>query len=158
MSAVGSIVALIVLSPHVRQCVDPGPLRLLRSLRRQIGCEHLKEQIEEGGAKRLVFWSRGTALRLERTDAETAMVIKQAVADRIRDRIPTPGSQEALRHMLDAGRAGNPSYDEMSPEFAQVARGRLPVWQIVGQYFGANRVDRVFARQQSGLGHLPSSA
>ncbi len=65
------------------------------------------------------------------------MVIKQAVADRIRDRIPTPGSQEALRHMLDAGRAGNPSYDEMSPEFAQVARGQLPYWQIVGQYFGA---------------------
>ena len=25
--------------------------------------------------------------------------------------------------MLDTGRAGNPNYEQMSPEFAQVARG-----------------------------------
>jgi hypothetical protein len=95
------------------------------------------EQIEEGAAKRLVIWWRGSALRLERTDAETAKVIKQTIADRIKDRVPAPGSQEALRQMLDTGRAGNPNYDQMSPEFAQVARGQLPAWQIVSQYFGA---------------------
>ena len=95
------------------------------------------EQIEEGAAKRLVIWQRGTALRLERTDAETAEVLKQTIADRIKDRTPAPGSQEALRQMLDTGRAGNPNYDQMSPEFAQVVRGQLPYWQIVGQYFGA---------------------
>ena len=95
------------------------------------------EQIEDGAAKRLVIWWRGTALRLERTDAETAKVIKQTIAARIEDRIPAPGSQEALRRILDTGRAGDPNYDQMSPEFAQVARGQLPAWQIVGQYFGA---------------------
>jgi DNA-binding transcriptional MerR regulator len=95
------------------------------------------EQIEDGAAKRLVIWQRGTALRLERTDAETAKVIKQTIADRIKDRIPAPGSQKALRRMLDTGRAGNPNYDQMSPEFAQIARGQLSYWQIVGQYFGA---------------------
>jgi DNA-binding transcriptional MerR regulator len=95
------------------------------------------EQLEEGTAKRLVIWQRGVALRLERTDAETAKVIKQTIADRIRDRIAAPGSKEALRQMLDAGRAGNPNYDQMSPELAQIARGQLPYWQIVGQHFGA---------------------
>ena len=45
-----------------------------------------------------------------------------------------PGSQEALRKMLDAG---NPNYEQMSPEFAQVRRGQQPYWQIVGQYLGA---------------------
>jgi DNA-binding transcriptional MerR regulator len=95
------------------------------------------EQIEDGAAKRLVIWHRGTALRLERTDAETAKVIKQTIADRIKDRIPAPGSREALRLMLDTGRAGHPNYDQMSPEFAQVARRQLPYWQIVGQFFGA---------------------
>jgi hypothetical protein len=95
------------------------------------------EQIEDGAAKRLVIWHGGTALRLARTDAATAKAIKQAIADRIKDRIPAPGSQEALRQMLDTGRAGNPNYDQMSSEFAQVARGQLPYWQIVGQYFGA---------------------
>src|SRR5262249_12629872 len=58
-------------------------------------------------------------------------------ADRIKDRVPAPGSQEALRGMLDHGRAGNPNYEQMSPEFAQVARKQLPYWQIVGQHFGA---------------------
>jgi|SRR5882672_390854 len=95
------------------------------------------EQIEEGAAKQLVIWWRGNALRLERTDPETAKVIKQTIADRIKHRVPAPGSQEALRQMLDTGRAGNPNYDQMSPEFAQVARGQLRAWQIVGQYFGA---------------------
>ena len=95
------------------------------------------EQIEDGAAKRLVIWHRGTALRLERTDAETAKVTRQTIVDRIKDRVPAPGSQEALCQMLDTGRAGKPNYDLMSPEFAQVARGQLQYWQIVGQYFGA---------------------
>src|ERR1700722_8172647 len=77
------------------------------------------EQIENGAAKRLVFWQRGTARRLERTDAQTARVIKQTILDRIKDRLPMAGSQEALRKMLDAG---NPNYEQMSPEFAEVRR------------------------------------
>src|SRR5262245_16034246 len=40
------------------------------------------EQIEEGAAQRLVIWHRGIALRLERTDEETANVIKQTIAAR----------------------------------------------------------------------------
>jgi DNA-binding transcriptional MerR regulator len=95
------------------------------------------EQIEEGAAKRLVIWQRGTALRLERTDAENAKVIKLTIANRIKDRTSAPGSLEALRQMLDAGRAGTPHYDQMSPEFAHIARGQLPYWQIVGRHFGA---------------------
>lgn len=95
------------------------------------------EQLEDGAAKTLVIWHRGIALRLERTDAETARVVKQTIADRIKDRIPRPGSEEALRRMLDTARAGTPDYDRMSPEWARFARGQLPYWQIVGQYFGA---------------------
>ena len=94
------------------------------------------EQIQDGAARRLAIWQRGTALRLARTDPDTARAIKQSIAERIRDRMPAPGSQEALRQMLDTGRAGNPDYGQMSPEFAQVARGQLAYWQIVGQYFG----------------------
>jgi DNA-binding transcriptional MerR regulator len=95
------------------------------------------EQVDEGAAKCLAIWHRGTALRLERTDAETAKAIMQTVVGRIRDRIPAPGGQEALRQILDTSRAGNPNYGQMSPEFAQVVRGQMPYWQIVGQYFGA---------------------
>lgn len=95
------------------------------------------ERIEEGAARRLVIRQRGTVLRLERTDAETARVMKQTVAERIKEHIAAPGSQQALRQMLDTGRSGNPDYDLMSPELAQIVRGQMPYWQIVGQYFGA---------------------
>jgi DNA-binding transcriptional MerR regulator len=95
------------------------------------------EQIQDGAARRLAIWQRGTALRLARTDPDTARAIKQSIAERIRDRVAAPGSREALREMLDTGRAGNPNYDQVSPEFAQVLRGQMPYWQIVGQYFGA---------------------
>ena len=95
------------------------------------------EQIEEGAAKRLVIWQRGTALRLERIDGETAKLIKQAIAGRIRDRMPMPGSEQALRRILEAGRAGNLDEDHISPEFAPFLRAQAPYWRIVGEYFGA---------------------
>ncbi len=66
------------------------------------------EQIEGGSAQRLVIWQRGTALRLHRIKEEAARVIKQAVADRIRECVPTPGSEKALREILETGRAGHP--------------------------------------------------
>ncbi|HEY6458064.1 MAG TPA: MerR family transcriptional regulator [Steroidobacteraceae bacterium] len=95
------------------------------------------EQIEAGAAKRLAIWQRGTVIRLARTDAQIAKLIRDSIADRIRDRVPAPGSQEALRQMLDACRAGNPNYDQVSPEFAQVIRGQMPYWRTIGRYFGA---------------------
>ena len=95
------------------------------------------EQVEDGHARQLVIWQRGVALRLKRTDAETAKAIRQSIADRIRDRRPMAGGETALRRLLDQGRAGNPDFDQMSPEFAQIARQQRSYWQIVGQYFGA---------------------
>ncbi len=95
------------------------------------------EQIEGGAAKRMVIWQRGMMLKLVRIDAETAEIFKQAIAERIRDRTPMPGSEQAVRRMIDAGRSGNPNYDLITPEFAQIVRAQLPYWQTVGQYFGA---------------------
>jgi len=95
------------------------------------------EQIEESAAKRLVIWQRGTALQLQRIEAQIATVIKRKIADRIRDRIPMPGSEPALRQMLETGRAGNPNYESMSSEFAQIMRRQAPYWRAIGQYFGS---------------------
>jgi DNA-binding transcriptional MerR regulator len=95
------------------------------------------EQIEDGAAKKMVMWQRGRMLKLARIDAATAELIKQAIAKRIKDRIPMPGSQQAVRQMIDTARSGNANYDQMSSEFAQTVRAQLPYWQTVGQYFGA---------------------
>lgn len=83
---------------------------------------------------------------LERTDGETAEVIKQAVAERIKERIPAPGSQEALRRMLDAGRAGNPNYDRMSTDAVSLAlasRLMRRTWVDLLQYLGDRRDHRL---------------
>jgi DNA-binding transcriptional MerR regulator len=95
------------------------------------------EQVEDGVAKRMVLWQRGTMFKLARTDAATAALIKQAIAERIEDLIPMSGSGQAIRQMIDTGRSGNPNYEQMSPEFAQKVRTQVPYWQTVGQYFGA---------------------
>ena len=95
------------------------------------------ENIEQHASQRLVIWQRGNALRLERIDGRTAKLIKQAISDRIRDRVPMPGSEQALRHMIENGTAGKPDYGSMSPEFAQLVKMQGPYWQIIGQHFGA---------------------
>jgi DNA-binding transcriptional MerR regulator len=94
------------------------------------------ERIEEGAAKRLVIWQHGTALRLERIDGETAKFIKQAISDRIRDSVPMPGSEQALRQILETGRAGILNHNQMGSEFAQIMRTQVEYWRIIGQYFG----------------------
>lgn len=94
------------------------------------------EALEEGAAKRLIFWQRGVAIRLERIDEEAARVIKQAIVDRIRDRVPLPGSERALRQILETGKEGDLNCDQMSAEFAQVVRAQGPYWRIMRQYFG----------------------
>jgi hypothetical protein len=95
------------------------------------------QQVEEGAAQRLVISQPGTTLQLARIDAKTADLIKQAIAERIKGRIPMPGSEQALRQMIDAVRTGNPDYEQMGSAFAEIARAQLSMWQTVGQYFGA---------------------
>jgi DNA-binding transcriptional MerR regulator len=108
------------------------------------------EVLEDETAKRLVVWQRGAMRRLERVDAETAKGISNAVAERVRNQNPMPGGEEALRRMLEAGRAGSPDYSLMSPELAQIARGQLPYWQIVGRYFGAIAAARFLSVDSQG--------
>jgi DNA-binding transcriptional MerR regulator len=95
------------------------------------------EQMEDGAAKRMVIWQRGTMLKLVRIDAQTAEFLKHAIAERIKGRTRMPGSEQALRRMIDTGRSGNSDYDQISSDFAQIVRAQLPYWQTVGRYFGA---------------------
>jgi DNA-binding transcriptional MerR regulator len=95
------------------------------------------EQIENGAAKHMVIWQRGVRFQSGRIDAETAAVVRQALEERIKSRIPMPGGEQAVRQMIERGRAGDPNYDQLSPEFAQRMRAQLPYWRAISQYFGA---------------------
>jgi len=54
------------------------------------------EQVEDGTAKRMVILQRGMILKLMRIDAATAGTLKQAITERIKDRTPMPGSEQAV--------------------------------------------------------------
>lgn len=73
----------------------------------QNGRSQKAKRLDEAGSKRL---------------ADTAA----AVAKRIKEQTPAPGSDAALRKMIEGIRAGTPDYDEMSPGLANVTRQQLP--------------------------------
>jgi hypothetical protein len=95
------------------------------------------EQGADGAAPQLIVWFPGMSIQLRGTDERTASAIKLAIAERIRAGTPMPGSADALRRMLDGARTGAWIYDDMTPEFALIAREHLAPWQTLGQYFGA---------------------
>jgi bla regulator protein blaR1 len=59
---------------------------------------------------------------MPRIDASTAQQILADNDVKARSQTPTPGSEAALRRLIDAIRAGKPNYDEMAPWFAELVR------------------------------------
>jgi hypothetical protein len=52
-------------------------------------------------------------------------VLSQASLFQIRT-TPLPGTEAALRHMIEGTASGQPDYDQLAPTFAQVVRSQLP--------------------------------
>jgi bla regulator protein blaR1 len=63
--------------------------------------------------------------------------IKAKLAARIQSRTPVPGSEAALRRLIESLREGAPNYDEMSPALAQACRRQLPQLQMTARFLGA---------------------
>jgi D-alanyl-D-alanine carboxypeptidase len=72
-----------------------------------------------------------------RIDAAQAQALRDALAQRVKDQRPAPGSEAALRRDLDELRRGQPSYDQMSPELADATRHQLPAIQSLLAGLGA---------------------
>lgn len=64
--------------------------------------------------------------RLDDAQAKPLMDAAAAFAKRFKDQTPAPGSEVALRTMIDDVRLGKPDYGSMSPRFAEVTRQQLP--------------------------------
>jgi len=61
------------------------------------------------------------------------------LAARIEHKIPTPGSEEALRRLIEGIRGGAPNYEEMGPAFAQVMQLKLPYLKPIAVQLGEIR-------------------
>ncbi len=80
---------------------------------------------EQGKASELVLHAGGfdrTATRIEETEAKA---YAETLERRIKDSVPAPGSEAALRRHIEALRRGQPLYDEMGPGVAWNTRERL---------------------------------
>jgi bla regulator protein BlaR1 len=74
---------------------------------------------------------------MPRIAASVARQIMINTTAKIQSQTPTPGSEAALRRMIDAVRAGKPNYDEMTPWFADLVEQTLSVYQAVYATWGA---------------------
>ena len=86
-----------------------------------------------------------------RITAEQAAALKTALAQRVAEQKPAPGTEAALRQHIEAIGAGKPLYDMMVPTLAAAVKTQLPVVQGRMTQLGAIRTIAFKAVTQNGL-------
>jgi hypothetical protein len=82
---------------------------------------------------------QGVEFTCPRIDAATAEQLMAQLSERIQSQKPLPGSEVALRRLIEGAEAGKPPCEEMSSQLAQLVRQQLPQLQLVASYLGGIR-------------------
>jgi hypothetical protein len=93
-----------------------------------------------GKASQLVLHQNGrdqTAKRLDDAAAKKVLDAAAALAKRLKDQTAAPGSEAALRKMIEGVRAGKPDYSTMSSGLADAVRQQLTQTQSKIMQLGA---------------------
>ena len=80
----------------------------------------------QGKTPGLVLHQNGRDIRAPRMDEAEAHKVLDPINARIKNNLPMPGSERALRRCLQELAKGNPDYDRLSPGFAELVREKLP--------------------------------
>lgn len=94
----------------------------------------------EAKASEMTLHQNGRAQKAKRLDEAGTKRLADAaaaVAQRIKDQTPAPGSDAALRKMIEDIRAGAPDYDRLSSGLASATRQQLPQLQATLNQLGA---------------------
>ena len=94
----------------------------------------------EGKASQMTLHQNGrdiTAKRLDDAEAKRLGDAAASVAKRFKDQTAAPGSEAALRKMIEDVRLGKPDYDTMSSGLAAATRQQLPQLQPMITQLGA---------------------
>jgi CubicO group peptidase (beta-lactamase class C family) len=94
----------------------------------------------EGKASQMILHQNGrdiTAKRLDDAEAKRLADAAAAAAKRFKDQTAAPGSEAALRKMIEDVRLGKPDYDKMSSGLAGATRQQLPQLQSTVTRLGA---------------------
>lgn len=76
----------------------------------------------QGHANMLILHQGGRDQKAKRIDEATAKKLEDTVAQRFKDQRAFPGSEAAIRVEIDEMQRKQPTYERMTPEFAEVAR------------------------------------
>ena len=90
-----------------------------------------------GKVTQVVLHQNGMEQVAKRVDQAAVDAQAAAAAKRYQDQKPFPGSEGAVRRSIEELRAGQPKYDLMSPEFAELTRRQLPQLTAAIQQLGA---------------------
>ena len=94
----------------------------------------------QGPASRIILHQNGrdlTGKRLDDAAAQKATAAAAATARRFKDQTAAPGSEAALRKMIEDVRTGKPDYQSMSTSLADATRQQLPRLQADFTELGA---------------------
>lgn len=90
----------------------------------------------DGRIQALVLHQNGFEQRAVRIDEAAAKGVAEALARRIRENVPSPGTEQALRKTIAAVMAGDPNYADMTPPLAAAVRQQLPALREEMQAWG----------------------
>jgi bla regulator protein blaR1 len=88
-------------------------------------------------ATALVLHQNGHDITMPRIDAGVAEQIKANLAAKIQAQTPSPGTEAAVRRLIEWHISGNIDYSQMSPELAKAVREQLPRSKPLYQQLGA---------------------
>jgi D-alanyl-D-alanine-carboxypeptidase/D-alanyl-D-alanine-endopeptidase len=91
----------------------------------------------QGKATQVTLHQNGRDTVAKRIDESQAAAVAAALAKRVKDQTPMPGSEAALRRNIDDMRLGQPKYELMSPALADLTRQQLPQLTALINQFGA---------------------
>jgi hypothetical protein len=93
----------------------------------------------QGAVSGVLMRVQGVEFTSPRIGATTAEQLMAKLSERIQSQKPLPGSGAALRRLVEGIQAGNPPYEEMSSQLAQLVRLQLTLLQPLAEYLGAFR-------------------
>ena len=81
---------------------------------------------ERGPATSVILHQGGVSFPMQRIDAATAQQITSRTEEKVKSQAASPGTEAALRRLIEGIISGRPNYDEMSAALAEATRQQLP--------------------------------
>lgn len=91
----------------------------------------------KGQATSLILRQGGANSPMKRIDAASAREIQSRLAERVKNQSARPGTEAALRRLVEGLISGDPNYHEMTPSLAEATRNQLVNLHAGHQHYGA---------------------